>query len=442
MSRKLSNSTTSVPQANGSALDVESIIDTALDGSGGDPVRVVRTRAKERRAEKRHRRITWGFAGLTVAFIAALGVLTVVGWRTTMQITGGADVRITDPEAPGYTADASSTDVQLLGLTDVDGALAVSLMLLGGAGTDHVSVVPLSSEMVVWDFDGAPPQATRVVYADAGVDVLTLRLGADLGFGFTSTSVVPISIFEPLYDKVGPVTLDLPDVVYHNNDDGTREIHYPAGEMTLTPDQFTEFLSYTDNNEGELNRALRVNPLWEKLIAAYVEDPAVLGAPDDSGIELSLWDQIAGRDVAEESPAAGTPTVEILPTEMIPMYVNPPASVSRIDQVAIPSWIADHVPFPIPAFPGQRLIVSLLNGTTDKDVLRTVSPLVVAADGSIGLTGNAMSSDVEKTMVEYSSDGNADGARRMADQFGTVATRIDLLPSGVDVQVTIGRDQT
>lgn len=410
-----------------------------MDGDAG--VRVVRERARQRRIEKRNRRLTWVAGVATVVFVLAIGLLAVLGWRSTLQITGGNIDEITDPSAPGYSAAASTTDVQLLALIDDDGALAVSLMLIGGAGRDHVSVIPISSEMVVWDFEDAPPQATRVVYADAGMDVLLLRLGADLTVGIGNSAVLPMSALEPLFDRVGTVTLNLPDVVYHNEPDGTRTVQYPAGELTLEPDEFAEFLSYTDNNEGELNRSLRVNPLWEKIIAAYVDDPGSLGVAAEDAVDLSLWDEISSMDHPGHGEEGGV-VVDMLPTEVIPMYVNPPASVSRVDQNAIAPWVTNNVPFPTSAFPGQRMTVSLLNGTNDEgSALKKVSPLIVSAGGSIGLTGNGASFDVATTTVEYVNDGNADGAGRIADQLGVVATRVDLLPSGVDVQVTVGEDQ-
>lgn len=427
-------------------LPIESVVDEPIDDSGvpavdGVNVRVVRGRAKQRRVEKRNRRITWVAGVVTVLFIASMGLLGVAGWRSTLQITGGTSLEITDPSAPGYTAAASTTDVQLLALTDDAEGLAVLLMLIGGAGTDHVSVVPISSEMVVWDFEDALPQATRVVYAEAGMDVLLLRLGADLTFGIGNSAVQPISALQPLFERVGTVTLNLPDIVYRNEPDGTRTVQYPAGELTLEPEGFAEFLAYTDNNEGELNRSLRVNPLWEMIIGAYVDDPALLPSAFGEAVDLSLWDEIGGRDVSVHE--ADEVTVDMLPTEVIPMYVNPPASVSRIDQNSVGSWVSSSVPFPTPAFPGQRVIVSLLNGTNDDgSALKSVSPLIVSAGGSIGLTGNASSFDIATTSVEYASDGNADRARRIADQIGVVAYMTDVLPSGVDVQVIVGRDQT
>lgn len=380
---------------------------------------------------------------VTVLFVIAVAVLAVAGWRTTLQITGGREIKVTDPAAPGYTADASTTDVQLLALTGDDGSLAVSLLLIGGAGTDHVSVIPISSEMVVWDFEDALPQATRVVYAEAGLDVLLLRLGADLSFGIDGSATMPISAFEPVYQKVGQVTLDLPDIVYRKTDDGAREIAYPAGQLVLEPQDFTEFLSYTDNNEGELNRSLRVNPLWEKVLGAYMAQPDLLNVSETEAVGgLSLWDVLSGASGESDQVDRGEVTVDVLPTEVIPMYVDPPASVSRVDRAALPSWVPANVPFPTPAFPGQRIVVSLLNGTGDGSALKKVSPLIISVGGSIGLTGNAMSFDVATTKVEYSNESNSQGARRIADQLGVVASSTELLPSGVDVQVTVGKDQT
>lgn len=431
-------------RSDGPTIDGDKDPDDSGAGSNSEitSIRVVRGRARQRRVEKRRRRVTQAMVPLTAVFAAAVVVLAVAGWRTTLQITGGREVKVTDPAAPGYTAEASTTDVQLLVLTGDEGELAVSLLLVGGAGTDHLSIIPISGEMVVWDFEDALPQATRVVYAQAGMDVLLLRLGADLTLGLDAGASMPMAGLTPVFERIGPVTLDLPDIVYGIDDDGVREIHYPAGELTLEPSQFAEFLSYTDNNEGELNRSLRVNPLWERIITTYVQDPDLVATSVSAAAEtLSLWDALGGAGGTDDALDSSEISIDVLPTEAIPMYVDPPASVSRVDQVALGSWVPATVPFPTPAFPGQRVIVSLLNGTSDAAVLKKVSPLVVAAGGSIGLTGNGMSFDVATTMVEYSNESNAESARRIAEQLGAVPAMTDLLPSGVDVQVTVGKDQ-
>ena len=415
-----------------------------MDSSPGDPSatdggspRVVRGVARQRKAARRKRRATSVVAALTVVFVVTVSVLGIAGWRATMRITGGQAVKITDPAAPAYTAEARPTDVQLLALTTPDGSLATLLMLSGGAGLTEPVAVPVSAGLVVWEFEDAGPATLRDLFADAGVDVVALRLGVDLTFGIESSASMPITDMEPLFRAMGPIEVDLPDIVYGVDEAGERTIHYEAGPMTLEPSQIGEFLSFTGDGEAELNRGLRLKPVWEKIIAAYREHPDVIKTEPKVSENVSLWGELAeskNKDIDLDK------MVQLVPTKVIPLYTSPPVYLDQVDGDAMPAWTASHVPFPSAAFPGQRVVVNLLNGTKDKAVLKRVSPRIISSGGTIGMTGNAASFDTANTEVTYSNPAADERAQAIAAELGTTATKVELLPSGVDVQVTVGKD--
>ncbi|MCB1257938.1 MAG: LytR C-terminal domain-containing protein [Microthrixaceae bacterium] len=418
--------------------------DELTDNSPGEPSapgsgspRVVREVARRRKAARRKRRATSVVAALTVVFVVAVVVLGLVGWRATMRITGGQELKITDPAAPGYTAEAKPTDVQLLALTNSDGSLATMLMLSGGAGLAEPVAVPVSAGLVVWEFEDAGPATVRDLFSDAGVDVVALRLGVDLTFGIESSAVMPIADMEPLFRAMGPIDVELPDIVYSVDETGERTIHYPAGPMTLEPDQVAEFLSFTGDGEAELNRGLRIKPVWEKIIAAYRSNPDVIKTESEVSENVPLWGELAE---SKNKNIDVDKLVQLVPTKVIPLYTSPPVYLDQVDGDAIPAWISSYVPFPSAAFPGQRVVVNLLNGTTDNSVLQRVSPRIISSGGTIGMTGNASSFDVATTEVTYSNPAADERAQAMAAELGTTATKVELLPSGVDVQVTVGKD--
>ncbi|HTN99105.1 MAG TPA: LytR C-terminal domain-containing protein, partial [Microthrixaceae bacterium] len=132
--------------------------------------------------------------------------------------------------------------------------------------------------------------------------------------------------------------------------------------------------------------------------------------------------------------------IELLPTKDVPLYTSPPAVLDRVDATSISTWVTRFVPFPSSAYPGQRWVVNLLNGTSDKGVVRKVAPRIVEAGGSIGLTGNASSFDIEKSRVEYVTEDARTAAETVAAQFGISPTKVDLMPSGIDVTVVVGKD--
>lgn len=404
--------------------------------------RVVRVTARRRKAARRRRRATTAVSSLTVLFIVAAVALGIGGWRATMRITGGQEHKVTDPKAPGYTAEARPTDVQLLALTKADGSLGTTLLLSGGAGLSAPIVVPVSAGLVVWEYEDAPPATLRDVFAEGGADVAALRLGVDLTFGIESSAAMPLADLQPLFDRMGPIEVDLPDIVYTLDDKGDRVVHYQAGKQTLEPDEVAEFISFTGDGEAELNRSIRLRPVWQKIIAAYRAAPDSVRSEPDVTKNVSLWADLArsGAKTPAGNDAEDDQTVQMLPTKVIGLYTSPPVYLDQIEADAMPAWVASHVPFPTAAFPGQRVVVNLLNGTSDAGVLKRVSPRIIAGGGSIGMTGNASSFDIAHTEVTYANGAADQRARAIAAELGTTASKVDLLPSGVDVQVVIGKD--
>jgi hypothetical protein len=129
-----------------------------------------------------------------------------------------------------------------------------------------------------------------------------------------------------------------------------------------------------------------------------------------------------------------------LPTKEVVLYTTPPVMLNQIDDLALPSWVGEFVPFPVSAYPGQRATVSMLNGTTDKRLSNLVAPKVVAGGGQIALAGNAASFDMTTSTVEYTETGSKAAAEAIAQQLGLPATLGADPNSNVDVTVTMGQD--
>ena len=173
---------------------------------------VVRRRVAQRR--RRLRRLTLAQAGFTLIAAVVLVALVWVGWRSAMRITGGRDELVTDPAAPGYVGEVLPTDVTLLAVTGDGGELISMLVLVDDEGASGLTAVPMSPHLVLAGFEDGPAEAASSVFADGGIDVLQLRLGADLGFGSTDALVVPGAVLVELVRSVGPLTVHLADDVF------------------------------------------------------------------------------------------------------------------------------------------------------------------------------------------------------------------------------------
>jgi hypothetical protein len=438
-------------------------------GAAGEPGAdaVVRPVVRQRAAQKRRKRrkVVVAQGAVTAVFVVALVALATVGWNTALRITGGDSNEVTDPAAPGYVAAAKPTGVTLIaftgepvpaptttsapdGSTDAGGpdaeaapptdatvpSLATMLLVIERSGDSGRTLVPIPAITTLWDFEGSGPDSAANIFASGGIDVLRLRLGADLSFGSTAAVSAPVSMIGDLAAAAGPVTIALPDDVLQGTSEEDASVKYAAGQLTLEPGQVAEFMSYFGLGESESNRALRQELVWEALIGAAAESGTELSLPADGD------DQVAAADALTGAVSADT-RFDVVPMLAVPLNVTPPATLYRIDQMAMPTWVASEVPFPISAFPGQRARVELLNGTTDATALQTVAPKIVGANGEIAFTGNAESFDVAASRVEYSSEEARVAAEQIAAALGLTATADPDAPTNVDVLVVVGADQ-
>ncbi len=407
---------------------------TASGTSGRDPQPVVRSALRLRKARQRRRRATIVQGVLTGVFVVALVALAFVGYRSSLKLTGGRDLEVTDPAAPGYVAEVKPTDADLLAITAADGSLATMLLVLGDGTDEPMTVVPISSYLALWEYEDAGPDNAQNLYASGGIDVLRLRLGVDLTFGTTDGVTVPGSVIEQAAEAVGPLTLNLPDNVIVDDGAGGTMVKYPAGQVTLQPNEVMEFLGSLGVGEPELNRAIRLSQLW----SALFEGLAATGFTPDAGADASGDTELFGEIL--EALAAGGVSMQLLPTNEVPLDIYPPVSIDEIDEAAMATWVPRYVPFPVSAFPGQRASVNLLNGTTDAAAIKGVAPKIVGAGGEISLTGNASSFDVATSTVEYESDDAKGAADAIAAQLGLTATRSAEPNDNVDVTVVVGKD--
>jgi hypothetical protein len=421
--------------------------DPAVPGDDEVVVPVVRRRTQERRLKEtrrqRHRTTGWLLAS-SVLFLGLLAGLAFVGYRASLKITGGTST-VTDPAAPGYVAEVQPTPVDLVAISDDEGGLAGAVIVTAGADGKGGTVIPVPAELVLPSFQGSTDDSLSVAYQTGGIDGLRQRLGAALGFGFTSASEVPAATVDSLAALVGPITIDNVDNLspaknrlqegFQDTEaaDGTNEVRYPAGDLTLQPDEVVDFLAFEGEGEPVSNQALRHQAVWTALLAGLagkdVTDAGAAGGGQASALVELLPDLLAG-DVTHDQ----LPIVE----QTVPGTLF---RVSVPDQAELPAFTARTIPAPIAAYPGQRARVRILNGTTDANATALVAPKVVSAGGMITAVGNADSFDEQTSRVEYLAAEARPAAEAIATALGLTAVESDSTEGGVDVSVVVGRDR-
>ena len=417
---------------------------TAGAGDGAAASTVVRRQGRRR---KEQRKVAVAQGVVVALLVGALVGLGVVGYRSALRITGGRSAAVTDPALPGYTAEVRPTPVDLVAFTSADGRLAAAALFVGGPGGKGGTVVPVPSTLTLWNYEDSPPAAAFEVFADGGIDALRSRLGSDLTFGLTGASTVPSAALRTLAEAAGPVPVELSEPVLEGTTDENQTVKYPAGQVTLDPAAFEEFLTFSGYREPEANRVLRSQLAWEVLLTQLGATSSDSSATTVEGLAPSVPDLGESAGTGEppfsEVVAAlltGEVRLDGLPLLRLPLNNAQRVVLFRIDQDAMPKWVPQVVPFPTSAFPGQRANVRLLRGTSDKGVLRTVSPKVVEAGGEVTAVGNADSFDVATSQVRYQNPDAKDAASAIGELLGAevVATQEDL--GSADVEVVVGSD--
>lgn len=417
--------------------------------------RVVRQRTVARR--RRRKRLLVLQSLLTVVFVVAIAGLAFVGYRASLGITGGTGERIDDPAAPGYVAEVLPTSATLVVFDvypwgrietagDVTGdvpaaegrALLTSLLVVQRTGGQPATIVPLPDSTMLWAFDDSPPESAAVVFSSGGSDVLGLRFGASLTFGPTEVLTLRAEALIALGEAAGPITVDLPDDVLERNLDDPEQIdvRYPHGPLTLEPGDLPEFFAFRGERETVSNFALRTDLVWRALLEQLEPGQELtLGPAETMGDDVERFAELL------EAAVQSQPQVTPVPYATSADGGHEPGAAEGIDTSAMPPWVAQHVPFPVSAFPGQRVKVELLNGTHDPDVLRALAPRIVEANGEISWTGNAESFDLATSRVEFSRPEARGAAEAIAASLGLTAQEHPDLETHAEVVVVVGSDQ-
>lgn len=418
--------------------------------------RVVRQRTVARR--RRRKRLLFTQGGFTVFFVVALIVLALVGWNATLGITGGTE-KVTDPAAPGYVAEVKPTAVTLIAFDhqpigvpefeEVEGqelmpidegkALATALLVVERSGDQPAAISPIPAQTMLWPFEDSQAESASDVYGTGGIHALALRAGQGLTFGATETVTVQTDMLVKIAQKAGPITVNVPDDVLEATQYEPPEfrVKYAHGPLTLQPEEVPEYFRFRGDLETVSNFSLRLELAWQELIKGAA------AAPGELTVDPNDADQAAFAEIMENVLRPET-VLAPLPFSTSPDGANGAAEFGLpegIDSSSMPTWVTGHLPYPVSAYPGQRVKVEMLNGTSSPDALRSAAPLVIGANAEIAWTGNAESSDVAQTRVEYPRAELEQPAQDIAKALGVTATENPELGSHAEIVVVVGTDR-
>jgi hypothetical protein len=381
--------------------------------------------------------------GISVLFVVLLVGLVFVGYQATLKVGGGTDSRITDPAEPGYLADPLPTPVDAYVAVDDDGNYASSLLVVPDGSGAGGTVVPIGTILAVGDPDAAeadPVTFIRDVYDAEGIEAFRSRLSSALGFSIGSVREVPFDALVELADGE-PVTVENPDnLIVPGDGEGAGQVRYPAGTLTLQPEDIAEFLAFEGADDPAPNQQIRVSQVWEELLAR---------ADGRTHDDLARGESTDGAESPQFGEAVDILSAGEVSFDSVPVFRKPlPGSIIvvawMVDEKYLGDFVSRVVPLPVSPVPGSRTSVAILNGTSDPDAVSAAVPKVVSAGGEVSVVGNADSFDVTSTSVEYLYPEAREAAVAVAEALGVTASEGSAAEAseleGVSVKVVLGSD--
>ena len=355
---------------------------------------------------------------LSLALLIGAGaILSVIGYRVLRSSTEGRTVDPTlGPDEPGFEAFVEPSPTMLVLTRSADGSLSSAALLALRTEDSGTSVVVIPTTMLVGE-PGAENTLAQVVQDGGGAAALA-AVANRLGIGIAEVVELDDAQLAALVAPVAPLTV-------RNSDEATG---FPVGDIQLTAEEVGPFLSVLGDGERETDRMLRQERVWN----AWASSLALAGPAGVPGeVETGIGRFLAG--LAENARQAESLPVTEQPSVAGTSYV--------VDQAALAPLLADAVPFPTAAEPGDRLRVRLLDGTGDPTLTARVAPQLVAAGAEIVLIGNATDLNQQTSEVIYHDARFEDVSDFMLYGLGTGSKREEVRPTDLyDVTIVLGAD--
>ncbi len=335
----------------------------------------------------------WGFPILLVAAIIWSVFLVVEGFDQVLESEEGATLEvITDVTAPGFEAFVEQTWSLLAVSEDDEGRLTgVAILAVAdrqnGGGT--VLVLP-----------PAAPSGTRTLagaHEAGGVDGLRDAVVGILDVEVSNTALLTPPRLRSLAEPAGTIKV-------------------PIDDASVAGSEAPDYLG--QSFDDPMQRVARQEAWWRAWLAT-------VGAASDPAerlpaIVIELVDVVA-------AVAGGNVRVVAWP--------SPDPGDEWVDRTVVESF-----PFPIPAVPGSRTTVRLLNGNGDFSADDVARELLVAAGAEVSVVGNHEGFDLIGTRVLYRDSASEAEAARLAVVVGGGTLHDPMLSPAADLTVILGAD--
>ncbi|MFT7647397.1 MAG: hypothetical protein ACI8Y4_002145 [Candidatus Poriferisodalaceae bacterium] len=328
----------------------------------------------------------------------------------------------------GTSITAAGPASLIIHVTETGEAVGFTVFALdgGAAGEPKSGLVLFVPASTMVEIPGFGLDRIAEAYGVGGAELAGLTLRNLLSVDFEHVDAVDAARFTALIRGVGDLTIDNPSVVDTITTSGRVETLWPAGAVVVPANDASAFLEARAVDESDLDRLVRHQAFWKALLAARADVAESVDEPE------------ADIDAFLDTTAVNAErlTYRILPVETM----GGSQELYGVDREALADLQSRLAPG-VTNGAQSRTTVQLLNGVGIPGLAEPVTALVLAADVTVELTGNALQFGHETTQIVYYRDDQVEAALRIRDRLGVgeVVKQRDPIDV-VDVTIVIGAD--
>nr|MBA2725416.1 LCP family protein [Actinomycetota bacterium] len=293
------------------------------------------------------------------------------------------------------------------------------------------------------EIPGRGLQGLGDAYESGGVPLFLVSAENLFGVGIDRYLQISENDARVLFQKLGPLTVEVPDEVRVAAGPGRTKLLFVPGRQRLPAAFLTRFLFTLGLEADDIDLGGRHLAFWDAMFETFADDPDALAAAFRGAENVLTESDASAAEHAEffAALAALSPEDRINRSLTVTSLEVPGNRLYAADTGELMSFIADVVGAGAVAEIKTR--VQILNGNGFPGIGEEVATRLVGEGFRVILSGNAKRLDYEKTLI-ITYDSSPEGqalARRAQDLLGVGELQISTQDQGiVDLTIVVGKD--
>ena len=396
-----------------------------------------RAALEERKRTERRKRTLLGTTLAVLGVIAGAGLVFLLAREVTTP----------DPEPTPTTAPVEEGPVVtlLFGTKEGEGGTeqVIWTTLVSFDESESRGAIGYIPAHTASEVPGRGLQGLGDAYESGGVPLLLVTAENLLGVGIDRYLQVSDNDARVLFQKVGPLTVEVPDEVRVSAGPGRTRLLFVEGRQRLPASFLMELLFTVGIDADDIDLGSRHIAFWDALFETFAENPDALSAVFRGASDvLSESDASADEHAAIFGAMAGLPqedrviralTVTALEVPGNRLYASDAAELASFVQEVVGDDAGNET----------QTRVQILNGNGVPGIGEEVASKLVGEGFRVILSGNAKRLDYEKTLI-ITYDSSPEGqalARRAEELLGLGEVQVSTQDQGiVDLTIVVGKD--